>query len=496
MCMSTRTSLDSLPSLLLFTIYINRMMTDTVKMEGAPLAMPKAVIMEKEREDVEELERPGLKKQIKENPRKKMTDRELEEKRAMMKQNKRVQQISDAMATNRVPAAKGKDIRYHLTHLTQTQKTLYAVSCILAIGGVVVALWFTAVSPKNASASKSTSSSLSGFTDFTIPASVVVDSQSNIYFADSTNQGIRIITSEGEKGVLVSSTDPTTSLAKRSSYHINKNASVYNATGLAIDSNDNIYFTDIHDHSVKMFNMTSRIISIVAGTGDIGNLNSNNSLQASFYNPLAIAVDPANDGILYLSDYGNNVVRRIKREGESSYSVTKFAGMGNSSIQAVDDLADTSEGADNGNKTATGSAASFARPVGIAVDVNSTVLVADYESFSIRKIGRDGRVATFKNFGFVRPTTLVVDAEGTVYVSGNNTVYQVFSNGTQIDLFSFGPRNDQQPSEYYRNQPAPEPLGIFIDRKNGAPTAIRGGNLRAVPAPMSDIIPMVVKDHQ
>ena len=385
-------------------------MTDTVKMDKV-LPLAKSVIMEEERvEDGQGLKIQSHKKHKKENLE------QQEEKREMMKQKKRVTQITDARAKTRAPVGRGMDIRYHLTHLTQTQKIIYAVSCILVIGGGIVAVvWFTVVSPKTAS--KKTLSA--GFTDFTIPASVVVDSQSNIYYADSTNQGIRIITSKQERGVLVPSTDPTTttSLAKESSNQMNRNASVYNATGLAIDSNDNIYFTDIHDHTVKMFNMTSKIISIVAGTGGIGNLNSNNSLQASFYNPLAIAVDPANDDIFYLSDYGNNVVRRIKREGENSFSVTKFAGMGNTSIQAVDDVADMSAG----NKTATGSIGSFARPVGIAVDVNSTVLVADYESFSIRTIGRDGRVATFKNFAKdVRPTTLVVDAEGTVYIDRKN----------------------------------------------------------------------------
>ena len=76
-----------------------------------------------------------------------------------------------------------------------------------------------------------------------------------------------------------------------------------------------------------------------------------------------MAVDSA--GIVYVSDYNNNRIRKITSAGV----VTTLAGSGA-----------------YGFADGTGSAAQFYYPSGVAVDSSGTVYVADYLNHRIRKI--------------------------------------------------------------------------------------------------------------
>ena len=146
---------------------------------------------------------------------------------------------------------------------------------------------------------------------------------------------------------------------------------------------------------------------------------------ASFVSPNGIAVDAA--GTLYVADRDNHRIRKITSGGV----VTTLAGSGSP-----------------GSANATGAAASFSFPTGVAVDGAGTVYVADSGNHQIRRITANGVVTTLAGSRqgvtdpgpasaalFNGPNGVAVDGAGNVYVSdaGNFLVRKITTAGF-VDL--------------------------------------------------------------
>jgi serine/threonine-protein kinase len=106
----------------------------------------------------------------------------------------------------------------------------------------------------------------------------------------------------------------------------------------------------------------SGVVTTLAGSGTTGAFDGF-GVNASFNLPAGIAVDK--QGNIYVSDSGNNKIRKITPNGE----VTTLAGSG-----------------DKGSANGGAKAASFNNPIGIAVDSSGNVYVADDGNYLIRKI--------------------------------------------------------------------------------------------------------------
>lgn len=161
-------------------------------------------------------------------------------------------------------------------------------------------------------------------------------------------------------------------------------------------------------------------ISTIAGLGKTGNKDGNKT-EASFYKPLAIAVDVK--GNKYVVDYDNLKIRKITVDGK----VSTIAGSGNV-----------------GSKDGIGKDSSFKYPQGIAVDVSGNIIVADTWNNKIRKISPLGIVSTFAGSGlegsidgkgtqatFNNPTGVCLDSSGNVYVadSFNHKIRKITPSG-------------------------------------------------------------------
>jgi len=159
------------------------------------------------------------------------------------------------------------------------------------------------------------------------------------------------------------------------------------------------------------------MVSTLAGAGDAGAADGPGS-SATFSNPIGIAIGP--DGSLYVSDYFNDVIRKIAGDG----MVSTYAGTGN-------------PGVTNGDCAT----ATFGGPIGIAVDAAGTVYVADDSYNLIRQItpatcqvsslAGQGTISSGNSDGtgsaakFYFPEGLTLDASGNIYVadSWNNKFF-------------------------------------------------------------------------
>jgi len=117
------------------------------------------------------------------------------------------------------------------------------------------------------------------------------------------------------------------------------------------------------------------IVSTFAGNGTRGHAEGGRN-EAMFSNPSGITLDSL--GNCYVTDSDNHKIRRITKYG----IVTTIAGSG---------AKGNTDGVDN--------QASFNAPVGIVMDQEGNLFVADQENHKIRKITKEGTVSTIAGNG-------------------------------------------------------------------------------------------------
>jgi serine/threonine protein kinase, bacterial len=232
--------------------------------------------------------------------------------------------------------------------------------------------------------------------------SVAADTSGNIYVADAGNNVIRLISPLGMvstfAGTGVAGAADGTDTAKFNS-----------PLGVATDKAGNVYVADYENDLIRKISPAGTVSTIAGKTGIAGAADGLDT-AARFNLPESLAVDVS--GNIYVADNGNNLIRKITPAG----IVSTIAGNGQPSF------ADGS-----------GSAASFNSPFGIAVDAAGNIYVADSGNNRIRKITPAGAVSTFAGNGvkgandatgaaatFNTPSGVAIDAAGNVYVADEN----------------------------------------------------------------------------
>jgi sugar lactone lactonase YvrE len=170
-----------------------------------------------------------------------------------------------------------------------------------------------------------------------------------------------------------------------------------------VDESGNLFLTD--DNLIRKID-TSGNPTVVAGSGDPGFADGMGK-RAAFAYPAGLAVDSS--GNLFVADTGNHRIRKIDPTGR----VTTLAGSGRP-----------------GYADGTGTTAQFHFPLGVTVDEDGNVYVADRSNRRIRKIDANGTVSTLAGSGiagvvdgpgataqFKSPAGILVDKTGSIYVS-------------------------------------------------------------------------------
>lgn len=262
---------------------------------------------------------------------------------------------------------------------------MFLTTCLFAIGSATSAVAstaysFTTLAGKAGTVVKSIDATGSA-AQFNEPRGVVFDSVGNLFVADSTNNTIRKITSAG-----VVTTFAGTAGVQGRKDGSGTLASFIDPYALAIDKNDNLFIADTSNGLIRKITPAGLVSTFAGETGTI-----------KFSEPRGVAVDSG--GNVFLTDMNNNVVRKVTAAGV----VSTFAG--------TERVIGSSDG--------TGSAASFKAPMGLAIDRNDNLYVADTANRSVRKITPAGVVTTLAGVsaGLREPRGLTVDVNGNVYVT-------------------------------------------------------------------------------
>ncbi len=151
------------------------------------------------------------------------------------------------------------------------------------------------------------------------PFDLVVDASGNIIFTDNYNNRIRKINSSG----IISTIAGTGAGSYGGDGGPATAAMLYKTAGIAIDATGNIYFGDQYNHRIRKIS-TSGIITTIAGTGSPSfSGDGGPATAAALSYPNFLVFD--NSGNLIITDNGNHRVRKLDM---STNIITTIAGNG------------------------------------------------------------------------------------------------------------------------------------------------------------------------
>ena len=260
--------------------------------------------------------------------------------------------------------------------------------------------------------------------ELTGPTGVAFDASGNLYILDGGTSHVRKVTPAGiistvaGSGISGYTGDGGAATAAR----------IFCPNGgVAIDPSGNLYIADNSNNRIRKVS-TSGIITTFAGNGTSGYSGDGGAATAAeLAGPRYILFDAA--GNLYISDYGNNRIRKVTPSG----IISTFAGNGTSGYTG-----------DGGAATA----AEINAPRGIYLDGGANFYISDFGNYRVRKINSSGIISTIAGNGtsgyagdggnataaeLADPEGIVTDASGTVYIAdGTNNRIRKINPGTAV----------------------------------------------------------------
>jgi uncharacterized protein (TIGR03437 family) len=264
------------------------------------------------------------------------------------------------------------------------------------------------------------------------PSGVAVDTSGNLYIADSGNNAIREVTTDGNispfagNGLASYYGDSSTSTPRTPTQ-----AGLNDPQDVVVGPNGTIYIVDTGNSFIRA--VSNGAINYVAGSGSVGFAGDGGSATATttntgpgvaLYGPRAIAFDSA--GNYYLADSGNGRIRKVN----TKQIINTVAGNGTLGF-AGDGSAAT--------------AANLDQPSGVALDSQGNLYIADTLNARIRKVSSSGTISTVAGNGLLSysgdggpatgaqlngPLGIAADNSGNLFIADSqNGVVRIVKNG-------------------------------------------------------------------
>ncbi len=261
-----------------------------------------------------------------------------------------------------------------------------------------------------------------------LPSGITLDGAGNIYFVDSGNHAVRRI--DAVSGNISTIAGQPTLQGYTGDGNIATAAKLSSPRGLVFDPLGNLYVADTGNNVVREISVLTGCITTVAGTGIAGyhgdgGLATNAQLNA----PWGLAVGP--DGLLYITDLANNVVRKVSSAGVISTvagtGARGFSGDGRSAITAVLD-----------------------DPAAVTFDPAGDLYIADSGNDRVRKVTANGIIRTIAGIdseqfagdngpanlaSMYAPYALFLDPSGNLFISDmlHNRIREIAATPTLLN---------------------------------------------------------------
>jgi len=222
------------------------------------------------------------------------------------------------------------------------------------------------------------------------PRGLVFDSKGNLDIAEVYCNCIRRVTPGGIISTVY--TLPPSNVRGR----------LPNVEGLAIDKQDNLYFTEWFGNVLVKLAPDGSPAS-VAGTGDAGFSGDNGPAAAAKLNgPSGVTLDA--NGNIYVADSMNNRIRKIAADG----TISTVAGAGTCGFSGDGGPAQLAQ---------------LCRPAEIIFDSSGNLLIADYGNRRVRMMSLDGTISTITGSGLNDPNLSFSGSKG----DGGPAIHATFS---------------------------------------------------------------------
>jgi len=225
---------------------------------------------------------------------------------------------------------------------------------------------------------------------------IATDVAGNIYAADSVTRTIRVITPAGVVTTLAGSPGLQGSIDGQGPA-----ASFVYPTSLTVDAAGNVYVGDL-GQAIRKITPGGQVSTLAGAPGMFGAADGVGTAARFGGGLISLGTDRA--GNVYVGDNSNDDIRKVTPDG----TVTTLAGSPPVS----------------GSADGVGSAATFTRPTGIALDGAGNLYVADGGP-GIRKVSPSGQVTTLfaTGAGSDHLTGIAVDGAGNVFAAGSSCVF-------------------------------------------------------------------------